>query len=412
MGHSSVRTTVTSERITLGPLRAPLMFGGAAVGVVALAAAFFAAGGTSAEGLRSFFSSYLVAFLFCLTIGLGGLFWVIGMHLVRAGWGVCVRRFAEILGMAVLPCAILFLPLLIPVATGSSASIYDWTDPSRFPGFEDLLEHKRPYLNGTFFTVRALGLFAIWGFLGWYFLSASRRQDRTRDPKISLRLQAMAAPAMLAYAFSIVFSSFDWEMSLEPIWFSTIFPVNFFAGCAMASIAVMILMSATLQWSGRLTEDITTDHYHDMGKFAFGFMVFWSYTAFSQYLLIWYANLPEETFWFRLRQENGWATGSIVLMVGHLFVPFFALMPRTLRRHKSYLAIAAVGLLAIHWFDHFWLVMPRFRPEAFEFRAEDFLCLIGVLGLFVSAASWIAGDEKLIAEGDPRLYESLSYHNA
>ncbi|HRE99253.1 MAG TPA: quinol:cytochrome C oxidoreductase [Pirellulaceae bacterium] len=409
---TTARRTATSPKLTLGPVRAPLLFGGLAVGVVGVAAAFFAAGGQTSDGLRDFLASYLVAFCFFMSISLGGLFWVIVMHLTRAGWGVAIRRLAEILAMAAFPGLVLFLPILIPVMIESPSAIYDWVAPHpRLAPFADLLEHKSGYLNGSFFGIRSIAYFILWGAMARYFLAGSRRQDETNDPSISLRMQGMAAPAMLLFAFTIVFASFDWEMSVEPIWFSTIFPVYFFAGAAMSSVCTLILLSYLLQRVGRLTEDVTTEHYHDLSKLAFGFVFFWGYIAFSQYLLIWYANLPEETVWFRSRQTGGWATASIVLMVLHLFLPFLAVMPRTLRRNKHYMALAACVLLVAHWFDHFWLVMPTYRPE-FSVSAVEILCWIGLGGFYVSAVSLIAGDRKLVPVGDPRLVESLNYHNA
>lgn len=401
----------SSPRLTLGPLRAPLIFGGAAVAVVAFGIAWF-----MASDVRSFMSSYLVAFCFCITISLGGLFWVTVMHLTRAGWGVSVRRLAEIMAMATFPLLFAFLPVFIPVMLGHENAIYDWVHlknlPARLQGFDDLLAHKEPFLNGPFFAVRTLVYFAIWGACAFYFLRSSRKQDETKDKATSLQMQAFAAPAMLLFAGTIVFASFDWGMSLEPIFFSTIFPVYWFAGAAMSSICTLTLLSFFLQRSGRLTNDITTDNYHDLGKLTFGFVFFWGYIAFSQYLLIWYANLPEETFWFRYRQEGGWETASLILMGIHLFLPFLAVMPRTLRRNKFYMAGASIFLLGAHWFDHFWLVMPTtFRPE-FGVTAVDGLCLLGMVGVYIMSLALIAGDRNLIPAGDPRLYESLSYHNA
>ena len=409
---TTVRRTVLSPRVSLGPLRGPLMFGGLALGVVGLASAFFAAGGQSTEGLRNFLASYLVAFCFFMSIALGGLFWVIIMHLTRAGWGVAVRRLAEILAMAAFPGLVLFLPILIPVMLESPSAIYDWVAPHpRLKDFADLLALKQPYLNGPFFGIRSILYFVIWGVLARYFLAGSRKQDATGDVSISLKMQSFAAPAMLLFAGTLVFASFDWEMSVEPIWFSTIYPVYFFAGAAMSSMCMLIVLSFLLQRSGRLTEDINTEHYHDLSKLTYAFVFFWGYIAFSQYLLIWYANLPEETFWFQARQQGGWEIASIVLMVTHLFLPFLAIMPRTLRRNRYYMAVAASLLLVAHWFDHFWLVMPTYRPE-FAISAVEILCVLGLGGFFVSAVAMIAGDGKLIPVNDPRLVESLNYHNA
>ena len=414
---TAIKRNVTSPQIKLGALRGPMMIGGLVVGVIGLVAALGAAyaGGSSdaeagASWFKSFSASYLVSFCFFASIAIGGLFWVIIMHLTRAGWGICVRRLCELLAMMTVPLFVLFLPILIPVLMGSESSVYSWVNPET-ADHPDLVEHKSPYLNGGFFAIRMLAYFAIWGLLARFFLKGSTSQDSSKDPKTTLRMQGVSAPAMLLFAFTVVFSSFDWEMSLAPSWFSTMFPVYFFAGSVLGCLCVLILSSVLLQKSGRLTEDITTEHYHDLSKLTFGFVFFWAYIAFSQYLLIWYANIPEETVWYLARQDQGWQIASIALIVGHVFIPFFATMPRTLRRNKNYMMFAVLLILVMHWFDHFWLVMPQFRPE-FGFAAADFLCVIGVGGLFVASFAWIAGERSLIPEGDPRLYESLSYHNA
>jgi len=160
-----------------------------------------------------------------------------------------------------------------------------------------------------------------------------------------------------------------------------------------------------------LKDDITADHYHDLAKLTFGFIFFWGYIAFSQYLLIWYANIPEETYWFGIRQENGWSTFSLVLIFGHLLIPFLAMMARTVRRNKTYLVGAAIYLLVMHWVDHYWLIMPKFN-NTFEMPGiVDLLCVVGMLGVFASLFCFIAANRPLIPLKDPRLVESLNFEN-
>ena len=230
-------------------------------------------------------------------------------------------------------------------------------------------------------------------------------------------MQAFSAPAMIVFAASIVFSSMDLLMSLEPLWFSTMFPVYFFAGSVLSSLALITLTALLLQRSGRVTDEITTEHYHDMGKLMFGFIVFWGYIAFSQFLLIWYANIPEETFWYRYRMDltNGWGILSIVLLVGHLFLPFLAMMGRTMRRNRNFLFGATIYLLVMHWIDLYWLVMPQYVRATGEPAVgvmsvvADAACTIGVIGLFVGIFCLITRDKPLVALQDPRLGEALNH---
>jgi hypothetical protein len=191
------------------------------------------------------------------------------------------------------------------------------------------------------------------------------------------------------------------------------FPVYFFAGAVLSALSTILLTAFWLQHTGRVTDEITTDHYHDLGKLMFGFVVFWGYIAFSQFMLIWYANIPEETFWYDLRiNKPGWMGWSIILLVGHLFIPFFAIMGRTARRNKLFMAGAAVFLLAMHWVDHYWLIMPQFMPENATFTFNplvDLTCTVGMIALFIAMFCLIARDRPLVPLKDPRLGEALNH---
>ncbi len=374
--------------------------------------------------LRRFYHAYHTAYCFALSIGLGCLFFVTIMHLTRAGWSVTVRRIAEIYAMCLLPMFLLGLPILVPLLTGSDL-LFSWNqdgwshaghgagaiEPGNLPPLEEL---KGAFLNSSFFAIRFVVYFLIWGFMGYFFLSNSLKQDQTGDKSLTSRMQAFSAPMMILFAASIVFSSFDLEMSLSPLWFSTMFPVYFFAGAFLGALCTILLTCMYLQRTGRITDEITIEHYHDLGKLMQGFVIFWGYIAFSQFLLIWYANIPEETFWYELRfEDNGWRTASIVLLVGHLFIPFFLLMGRWIRRNKTILTISAIFILCLHYLDHYWQVMPQYEAGVFPFSGMgiiiDLGCLVGMVALFVALFCLIARDKPLVPTQDPRLGEALNH---
>jgi hypothetical protein len=201
-------------------------------------------------------------------------------------------------------------------------------------------------------------------------------------------------------------------MSLNPRWFSTIFGVYYFSGAVVGFLAAVILLAMSLQAGGRLEASITVEHYHDLGKLLFAFVIFWGYIAFSQYLLIWYANIPEETDWYLVRQAGGWATVSLVLLFVHLLIPFFGLLSREVKRRKALLGFWAVWLLVAHWIDLYWLVMPSVAPAAPPLRATDIGCLLGIGCLYLAAIFHAADGRALVPVGDPRLAESLAFENS
>jgi len=349
---------------------------------------------------------------------------------VRAGWSVSLRRLSENVA-ATLPFQLL---LFLPIVVGFGHPLFaHWADPAHVDPNDTVLLGKQGYLNPTFFFVRVAACFLVWIALAWLFRSASLRQDESGDPAISLRLSRLAAPGLLLFALTVTFAAFDWIMSLDPHWFSTIFGINYFAGGFMAFLAFVILLARWLGGRGYLREAITTEHYHDLGKLLFGFMVFWTYTNFSQYMLIWYANLPEETHWFAVRNANGWGAIGVVLIVGHFFVPFAFLMSRHVKRSKVGLAAGAIFLLVIHNVDMQFLVLPgagEAHASAGEhgaaaghgFAAQlsgylhqlswmDFGCFLGLLALVAGLTLWNVRRHPLLPVRDPRLSESLQFVN-
>jgi hypothetical protein len=361
------------------------------------------------DSFTLFSASYLVSYMFFLSISLGALFFVVVQHLVRAGWSVTVRRLAEILAVNLLWWGALFLPILVPVLLGTSP-LYRWSCPAVVAANE-LLQHKSPYLNGPFFAARAAFYFLVWGLLAWFFFRQSTRQDDSGDPKITSRMERATPAAMILFGVTITFAAFDWLMSLEPLWSSTIFGLYYFAGSVVAGLAALILFAIFLQFVGIAKQTITVEHYHELGKLLLGFIIFWGYMAFSQYLLIWYANIPEESVWYLARQTGPWTWVTVGLLFGHLLIPFLCLLPREVKRRKILLGALAVWMLAVHWIDIYWLVMPTFAPKRLPFGGIDVCCIVALGCLFLAGVIRTAGVCALTPLKDPRLEESLAFEN-
>jgi len=411
MGHHNIPpiTVNNDETIRLGQPAQKVRMVSLAVGLGGLLLGGLL-GMLEGDAFARFFHSYLISFCFFVSLSLGGLFFVALQHLVRAGWSVTVRRISEITAAAVVPMSILFLPILGPMLmnTESASSLYVWNSAEKV-ATDELVAHKAPYLNAGFFAIRAIFYFLVWGVAARFFLRNSLAQDQTGDAAKTLRMQELSPITLILFALTVTFASFDWLMSLNPHWFSTIFGVYFFAGSIVSFFAMLAVVAVLLQHFGKLNDVITTDHYHDLGKYLFGFTMFWAYIAFSQYLLIWYGNIPEETEWFLVRQNNGWETIALVLIFGHFILPFLGLMSRHVRRRKLLLAAWGVWILAMHWVDLYWIVMPQVSPEGITFGLIDVCCLLGIGGFYLSNLIWIAADRPLVPVQDPWLSESLAF---
>jgi hypothetical protein len=353
--------------------------------------------------------AYLVAFMYVLSVALGALWFVTIQHLTNAKWSVVVRRVAEILASNMWLVAVLSLGVVVPMLLGST-DLYVWLDHARVEQ-DHVLHHKSAYLNIQFFTVRWLLYFGFWIWLARRFLRLSVQQDREGGSEISNTLRRISAPSMIVFALTLTFCAIDLVMSLDALWFSTMFGVYYFAGCVLAGYSTLGLFLMWIQSKGRLTTSVNSEHYHDIGKMMFAFTIFWAYIAFSQFMLIWYADVPEETHWYHWRFEGSWKVVSALLLVAHFVVPFFGLMSRHVKRNKRSLAFWAVWILVIHYVDLFWLVYPNGSGDV-PLGAVDILCWLGVLGLFGAVSVRRAQKINLIPTGDPRLADSLAFENA
>lgn len=376
-----------------------------ATGAIATGASFFGLSGHR----EHFVLAYLVAYMFTLSLALGALFFVLVQHVSRAGWSIVVRRVAENMAHTMVAMAILFIPIVV----FSHDIWHHWMGAEIVegkPGYDKIIAGKAGYLNETFFFVRAGLYFAVWIGTAFYFRSKSIQQDASGDPELSLKMSRLGAPALVLYGFSITFAAIDWMMSLDPHWFSTMFGVTYFAGSVMAFLGMLALVCMWMGKKGLLKDVINAEHYHDIGKLMFAFMVFWAYTNFSQYFLIQYADLPEETGWFLKRMGGNWGMIGTTLCVGHFLVPFIFLLSRHMKRNRAPLAIGAVLLLAMHWVDMQFIIFPNhsanFHPEW-----VDYVLLLGLLGIFLGLTLRGISKTNLIPVRDPKLRESLKFTN-
>jgi hypothetical protein len=355
---------------------------------------------------KQFFFSWLVSFLFFLSLTLGALFFVLIQYASQGGWGIVVRRLGETVFATIPAMAVLFVPLLFGLQ-----HLYPWSVPGAAE-HDALLQWKAAFLNVPFFLIRAVIYFGVWSGLAMLYYRLSRGQDATGDPAVSARLRLFAGPSLIVLALTSSFASIDWIVSLTPHWYSTMFGVYFFAGAFVGFIALLSVATVAMRGAGLLDTVVSAEHMHDIGKFLFAFTCFWAYIGFSQFFLIWYANLPEETVWFKARLEGSWKMVSMLLMAGHFVVPFFYLMGRDVKRRGATLALGGVWLLAMHFVDLYWQVMPTLHPDGVHPTVLDVAAFLAVGGCFVAAAGWLMRRQALVPLRDPRLAESLAFENA
>jgi hypothetical protein len=365
-------------------------------------------GNAVGDGFRRFSYAYLTAYMWGLSIVVGGVFWVTLQNLVNAKWSVVLRRSGELIASAAPVMALLALPIVLPIFTGNDV-VYAWANHEKVHS-DHVLHHKAAYLNPTFFLIRFVVYFGFWTLLSRFFLKQSLEQDRTGAPDIVGRMRKVAGPGMIVFALTVTFCAIDLMMSLDPYWFSTIFGVYYFASCVLAINSSLVLVSVWLRSKGRLKNSVTPEHYHDLGKMMFAFTVFWAYIGFSQFMLIWYANLPEETGWYRERFEGSWLDLSYALLILHFVVPFFGLLSRHVKRNTKALSFWAFWVLGVIYLDMFWLIMPQYGDHP-VFGIVEILALVGVSGAVVAAVAFAARNVNLVPVKDPRLERSLAFEN-
>lgn len=469
MSTTKKESSGTSARDYRIPEKSPWAGAWKVVGAVGVAGLVVAAYGYTTDPERFPFS-YLFAFFVALSLALGSLFFVMILHMTKASWGVTVRRTAEqfmrpmpLFAILVIPL-VLMLPQLFPWATNH---------PSEEPKQEQIAEHehspakdakealegkeestplaearglqkfepqamrdqplanvrrmekaaegadvkivahKRFYLNKRFFLGRLIAYLLIWSWLAQRYFRWSTDQDKTKAVENTAAAQRFAPPGLMLFGITLTFFSFDWFLSLDATWYSTIFGVQIFAQCALFQMASLVVFTLMMRKSGLFGDAVNTEHYHDMGKLLFGWIVFWSYISFAQFFLYWYSNIPDELVWYHKRWgDNGgtWMGVSIALVLLHFFVPFWFLMSRNIKRRLGLLAAGAWCMIIMHVVEVYWVIMPNYGR--LDPNWVDLACLVGVFGVYLAAVLRGMGDFALVPVGDPRLARALEFENA
>jgi hypothetical protein len=421
------------------------------IGAIGLAAAAY---GYTLDHER-FAYSYLFGLFVPLSLALGALFFVMVQYITKAVWGVTVRRVAEmfmrpmpIFAVLVIPL-VLLLPNLFPWlgakraeptvdataehaerespapdargdATKEPAAVRDlpYANAKRMEAAEKheerkIVDHKGIYLDKRFFLGRLIAYLLIWYWLSYRFFRWSTEQDKTKAIENTAAAQQFAPLGLVLFGVTVTFFAFDWFLSLNATWYSTMFGVQVFAQMALFHMACLILIVLALRRSGVMGSAVNVEHFHDLGKLLFGWIAFWSYVTFAQFFLTWYSNIPDEVAWFHERwHDNGgtWKSTSLLLVVMHFFVPFWFLMSRNIKRRLPLLGIGAACMVVMHIIEVYWIVMPNIGPLAPNF--VDAACLVGLMGIYLSAVLRGMEDFALVPVGDPRLERALQFENA
>jgi len=375
----------------------------ALLGLVALVALLLCAVGAAVDPVQLSFS-WLFAFAFYFTLCAGCFFWTIVHHATDADWSVVVRRQLENIDVLLGVMAVFFVPILL-----LRHHLYEWMNI--LPGKEETLDSKRGYLNFPFFVLRAVF------FLGFFVVASqllrkfSVHQDKDGNPQFTIWMRRVSFTSLPLFALCLTFGAFDWLMSLNYHWFSTMFGVYIFAGTAGSSMSLLVLVITALRNAGYLKDVVTVEHYHIMGKWILAFCIFWAYIGFGQYMLIWYANMPEETQYFLLRNTASWWWLSMLLVIGRFFGPFAILLLRSIKKHPHQLCYVAGWIVFMQLLDMYLVVLPALHGTGVHLSFWDFVPLIGIGATLGFVYLRIVAKASLFPVRDPRLIESLKSVN-
>ena len=350
-----------------------------------------------------FYRSYLWFYLFIVGVSVGSLAWLMLQYLTGGAWGVVIRRPCEAAARTLPLVALMFVPIAIGIP-----NLYPWSH-AKVVAADEILKHKQVYLNAPFFLTRAAVYFAGWILLSWLFNRWSAREDREGPARVHGKMAALAGPGLIFWGFSVTFMSVDWVLSLDPHWYSTMFGMLFMAGQGLSSMAFLIALLVLLSLRLPMSEVLTPRHLHDLGKFLLALVMVWAYFSFSQFLIIWAGNLPEEIPWYLERLRGGWQYVALALVIGHFALPFALLLSRDLKRSFKLLAAIAIFVLFMRMVELYWLVAPDFRKGRFGLSWMDFAAPIGMGGIWLAYFLIQLGRWPLMPLNDPHLAEALEH---
>ena len=384
--------------------------------------------GAFAVRARHAMAAYLVGLMTVLAVSLGGMFFTMIFHIVNAGWCVTLRRQFENLAGMMPVVAVLSLPFILGEVASSlglieGGMLMQWITQRQEAGAgiieaPYLLEKKAAFLNVPFWLIRCAVYLVVWVSIAKALMGLSVKQDATGDVALSRKLRYMSGWGLLAFALTTAFVAFDWMMALDYRFFSTMWGVWYFAGAALSSLSCVAIIAFALKTTGRLDGAVTKEHFHDLAKLMFGFTVFWAYISYSQYFLIWYSNIPEETAFFVARKENGWQYLYYLLAFGHFVVPFLILIFRPVKKAMLLVAVIAAWLLLMQVADMVFVIRPVVYVREFAEASPglggiwlDAVGILGVIAIYTGLLIRSIGRTPLIPTGDPRLNEALHHKN-
>ncbi len=350
------------------------------------------------------YAAFLLGYWYFMGLGLAGMFFTALNHLVGATWSVAVRRVAEAFSSYMPVALLLLLVLLLGIP-----NLYVWSSPPLVEGGHGADISKGGYLSTPLFTLRNVIILTVWSIFSWYFIRNSTRQDKSEDPKLSKASIRASSAFILIFALTVTLVAFDLLMSLEPTWYSTIFGVYCFAGLWQSGLAAITIVVVLLRRQGALSGVVSRFHYWDLGKFMFAFSVFWMYIAFSQFMLIWYANLPEEIEYMIHRTYTGWGGVGIALGVLRFVIPFFALMHQRVKENETALLLIGGCILIGQWVDLYWLILPAFSPELVVLGWTEIGITLGFIGLFGLWLCRFFSRHPVAPHGDPLFEASVRF---
>jgi hypothetical protein len=355
-----------------------------------------------------FYQSWLIGYLFWIAFPLGAFGFVCLHNMTGGAWGFVIRRILESAAGTTPLMAVLFLPIAMGVK-----SLYEWADPAHVAA-DPLLLHKAPFLNVPFFFARATLYFAIWIVVTQLVVRWSRQQDEGDAPRpnITRRLQLLSGAGLPIYALTVSFATIDWGMTLEPHWFSTIYGMMFVVSQGLATLAFSIILLGRLAKQEPLASVTRPNHFHDLGNLSLAFVMLWAYMSFSQYLIVWSGNLPEEISWYLNRSAGGWEFFAPILISFHFALPFLLLLARRRKRSPEALSRVAFWILGLRFVDIFWLIAPAFSPREFSLHWLHLTVPVAIGGLWLAYFFQRLGSWPLLPTNDPRIDEVMKSKEA
>ena len=394
--------TATPETYTASgtPLPGMKQFGMIAgvLGVVLAVAGLFI------SGLDRFFQAYLVAYTFWMGVVLGSMALLMVQHLSGGVWGIVLRRPFEAAVRTIPFMAVLFIPILLGMH-----SLYEWSHEG-ITETDAIIRAKSLYLNVPFFYGRQAFYFIVWGTLGHLLTKYSAEHDRTGDPKLLDKLGVVSGAGLVIYFLTVTFAMVDWTMSINPHWFSTIWGMLYIGGQGLSAFAFGICVLVMLSQTAPLNRVLTAHHFHDLGKFLFAFLMLWAYLSFSQFLIIWSANIPEEIPHYLDRWENSYKYLSVFIIVGHFIVPYALLLSRDLKKNAGKLRFIATWILFARVADYYWHVAPELHKDGLSISLLDVALPLALGGIFISLFVSQLGGRSLLPINDPALDKALHHH--